>query len=122
MRRQSKPKGAAPTTAHLLQPNAAGVDVGANEIYVAVPADRDPHAVWRFRTFTADLRAAAEWLRQCGIASVAMESTSVCWIPFFQILEAAGSRSSWSTPATSRTCRAASRTSLIVSGCSACTR
>ncbi|MBE3604719.1 transposase [bacterium] len=90
MRRQSKPKGAAPTTAHLLQPNAAGVDVDANETYVAVPADRDPHAVRRFRTFAANLRAAAEWLRQCGIASVAMESTGVYWIPFFQILEAAG--------------------------------
>jgi transposase len=74
----------------ILQPNAAGVDVGATEIYIAVPADRDPYPVRCFRTFTADLKAAAEWLRGCGIESIAMESTGVYWIPFFQILETAG--------------------------------
>ena len=74
----------------ILQPNAAGVDVGATEIYVAVPPDRDSRPVRCFRTFTGDLKAAAEWLQQCGIESVAMESTGVYWIPFFQILEASG--------------------------------
>jgi transposase len=74
----------------ILQPNAAGVDVGATEIYTAVPPDRDSRPVRCFRTFTADLNAAAEWLRQCGIESVAMESTGVYWLPFFQILEASG--------------------------------
>jgi transposase len=74
----------------ILQPNAAGVDVGATEIYIAVPPDRDSRPVRCFRTFTADLNAAAEWLRQCGIESVAMESTGVYWLPFFQILEASG--------------------------------
>jgi transposase len=64
--------------------------VGANEIYIAVPPDRDSQVVRRFRTFTADLKAAADWLKQCGIETVAMESTSVYWIPFFQILEASG--------------------------------
>jgi transposase len=62
--------------------------VGATEIYIAVPPDRDARPVRCFRTFTADLKAAADWLRQCGIESVAMESTGVYWIPFFQILEA----------------------------------
>lgn len=74
----------------ILQPNAAGVDVGANEIYIAVPADRDSQTVRHFRTFTGDLKAAADWLKRCGIQSVAMESTSVYWIPFFQILEESG--------------------------------
>jgi transposase len=73
-----------------LEPNAAGVDVGATEIYIAVPPDRDPHPVRSFRTFTGDLHAAAEWLKGCHIQTVAMESTGVYWIPFFQILEAQG--------------------------------
>lgn len=74
----------------MLQPKAAGVDIGATEIYVVVPASRDSQPVRCFRTFTADLHAAADWLLQCGVESVAMESTSVYWIPFFQILEASG--------------------------------
>jgi transposase len=78
------------TTTHILQPNAAGVDIGATEIYIAVPPDRDSQPVRSFRTFTAELKAAAEWLKQCRIETVAMESTGVYWVPFFQILEAAG--------------------------------
>jgi len=83
-------KGSWSTTTYILQPNAAGVDIGATEIYIAVPPDRDAQPVRSFRTFTAELKAAAEWLKQCRIDSVAMESTGVYWIPFFQILEAAG--------------------------------
>lgn len=73
-----------------LEPNAAGVDVGSTQIYVSVPPDRDAQPVRCFATFTEDLHAAAEWLRACRIDTVAMESTSVYWIPFFQILEARG--------------------------------
>lgn len=73
-----------------LEPNAAGVDVGATEIYIAVPPDRDERPVRSFRTFTGDLHAAAEWLKACDIKTVVMESTGVYWIPFFQILEARG--------------------------------
>lgn len=75
---------------HCLQPNAAGVDVGATEIYVSVPPDRDSACVRSFPTFTADLHEAADWLQSCGIDTVAMESTGVYWIPFFQLLEARG--------------------------------
>ena len=67
-----------------------GIDVGASELFVAVSADRDPHPVRSFPTFTCDLHALADWLEQCGIHSVAMESTSVYWIPIYQILEARG--------------------------------
>ena len=73
-----------------LEPNAAGVDIGATEIYVAVPPEREERAVRRFETFTADLLAAADWLERCGVTTVAMESTGVYWIPLFQILEARG--------------------------------
>jgi len=75
---------------HCLNGNAAGVDVGATEIYIAVPPDRDLQPVRRFSTFTEDLHAAATWLKGCKIETVAMESTGVYWIPFFQILEAQG--------------------------------
>jgi len=77
---------------HCLQPNAAGVDVGATQIYISVPPDRDPESVRSFQTFTGDLHQAADWLQSCRIDTVAMESTGVYWIPFFQVLEARGLR------------------------------
>ena len=43
-----------------------------------------------FATFTQDLYALADWLAQCGVKTVAMESTGVYWIPLFQILEERG--------------------------------
>lgn len=70
--------------------NAAGIDVGATEHWVAVPADRDAQPVQRFGAFTADLYALAEWLRQCQIETVVMESTGVYWIALFEVLEERG--------------------------------
>ena len=74
----------------VLRPDAAGIDVGARELFVAVPADRDPEPVRSYPTFTKDLHELADWLQACGIRSVAMESTSVYWIPVYQILESRG--------------------------------
>jgi transposase len=74
----------------VMRPDAAGIDIGATEIFVAVPADRAAENVRSFPTFTQDLYALADWLRQCGVKSVAMESTGVYWIPLFQILEDRG--------------------------------
>jgi transposase len=71
-------------------PDAAGIDIGATEIFVAVPADRAAENVRSFPTFTQDLYALADWLTQCGVKTVAMESTGVYWIPLFQILEYRG--------------------------------
>lgn len=73
-----------------MRPNAGGIDVGATEIFVAVPADRDKDSVRSFPTFTQDLYELADWLKQCRVDTVAMESTGVYWIPLFQILEARG--------------------------------
>ncbi len=70
--------------------NAAGIDIGAEEVYVAVPPDRDTENVRTFPTFTADLQQMAEWLKACRIESVAMESTGVYWIPVYDILEEQG--------------------------------
>lgn len=72
--------------------HAAGLDIGSAEIWAAVPPDHDPQPVRRFGTYTADLLALAEWLQQCHIETVAMESTGVYWIPIFEILEARGLR------------------------------
>lgn len=74
----------------VINARAAGVDIGATSIYVAVPADQDPEPVRRFGTFTQDLLLLARWLKQCGIHTVAMEATGVYWIPLFQILEEQG--------------------------------
>ena len=70
--------------------NAAGIDVGATEHWVAVPEDRDEEPVRRFGAFTADLYVLAEWLRQCQIETVVMESTGVYWIALFEVLEERG--------------------------------
>ena len=69
--------------------SAAGIDVGSKFHVVAVPPDRsDP--VRSFDSFTGELHRLADWLKQEGITTVAMESTGVYWIPVFEILEERG--------------------------------
>jgi transposase len=85
----SKAKSRAPQLP-TLHPHAAGIDLGAREIYVAVPPGSDPRPVRAFPTFTEDLQVLRDWLQACGVTTVAMESTGVYWIALFQILEAAG--------------------------------
>src|SRR5262245_61814222 len=77
-------------TLQVTNPDAAGIDVGADAHWVCVPADRDPEPVRRFGTCTADLEALADWLQACGVTSVAMEATGVYWIPLYELLEARG--------------------------------
>jgi len=74
----------------LINPNAAGVDLGSREHWVAVPEAREAQSVRRFETFTSDLEELAEWLKKCGVNSVAVEATGVYWIPLFQLLERRG--------------------------------
>jgi transposase len=70
--------------------NAAGIDVGADAHWVAVPEDRDPHPVRRFGVFSSDLVLLCHWLKQCQIETIVMESTGVYWIVLFQVLERNG--------------------------------
>ncbi len=70
--------------------HAAGLDIGSAEIWVAVPPDPESPPVRKFGTYTPDLLALADWLQQCHIQTVAMESTGVYWIPIFELLEARG--------------------------------
>ena len=74
----------------VVHPHAAGIDIGNESHYVAVPSTRDEQPVRRFGCTTAELKAMAAWLKQCGIRTVALQSTGVYWIPVYDILEAAG--------------------------------
>jgi len=74
----------------VVHPHAAGIDVGNSAHYVAVRPDRDPQPVRRFECFTADLYRLADWLKSCGVNTVALQSTGVYWIPLYDILEERG--------------------------------
>jgi len=90
---RGRPVAALPSPEHweAVNPNAAGIDLGADVHFVAVPPGRDAESPVRcFGTFTADLMALADWLKQCGVDTVAMESTGVYWIPLYDLLEERG--------------------------------
>ena len=70
--------------------NVAGIDVGATSHFAAVPADRAEQPVQEFEAFTADLYRLADWLAECRVETVVMESTGVYWIPLFGVLEERG--------------------------------
>ena len=74
----------------IVHPDAAGIDVGGSEHWVAISPDRDPEPVRRFGCFTADLREMAGWLVEKGVRSVAMQSTGVYWMPVLEVLEQHG--------------------------------
>jgi len=74
----------------IINPHAAGIDVGSDFMFVAVPIDSSPTPIARFGTFTSDLLDLAAHLKECRILTVAIESTGVYWIPLYEILEAQG--------------------------------
>ena len=89
-RRRRKGKGSRTAQPNVMHPDAAGLDIGSTEVYAAVRPERDPDPIRNFPTFTVDLHALANWLKECQVTTVAMESTGVYWIPVYQILEAHG--------------------------------
>jgi transposase len=96
----SRPPSDQPAVLTVLHPNAAGVDVHSDMHMVCVPADRSapvegqpeglPANVRRFEANSCDLMAIAAWFTECGVTTVAMESTGVYWIPLFELLESRG--------------------------------
>jgi transposase len=77
----------------VVHPRAAGIDVGNEEHWVAVPPELDPqHPVQSFGCFTQDLRKMADWLQRLGIDTVALQSTGVYWIGLHDILAQRGIR------------------------------
>lgn len=89
-KRTTKRKGTRRRSFSTVHPDAAGLDVGSRFHVVAVAAERDAEPVRTFQSFTNDLHRLADWLAEVGITTVAMESTSVYWIPVFEILEERG--------------------------------
>jgi transposase len=88
-RKQKRAKGL-PKSLSRVNLDAAGIDVGSASHYVAVPEGRDEQTVREFRSFTNDLNRLADWLEECAIDTVAMESTGVYWIALYEILEERG--------------------------------
>ena len=104
--------------------HAAGIDVHAAQHWVAVPpeaappppADHPPHLppyVRKFGACTADLEALADWLQTCGVTTLAMESTGVCWIPLFELLERRGFQVSLVDPRQTRQVSGRPRTDVL---------
>jgi transposase len=74
----------------VVHPDAAGIDIGNESHYVAVPPTRDSQPVRRFGCTTAEVKEMAVWLKQCAIRTIALQSTGVYWIAVYDILEEAG--------------------------------
>jgi len=77
-------------TLDIVHPDAAGIDIGNESHYVAVPSTRDSQPVRCFDCTTAELRAMADWLKQCKIRTIALQSTGVYWVSVYDILEETG--------------------------------
>lgn len=89
-RNQSSRDGVEAKSLAVVKPKAAGIDIGASSHWVSVPPECDEQSVREFSCYTPDLQALVAWLQQCGIETVAMESTGVYWIALFELLESAG--------------------------------
>ena len=87
---KSAPKQTDWKALEVVHPDAAGIDVGGQEHWVAISPERDAEPVRRFGCFTADLKEMARWLVERGVRSVALQSTGVYWMPVFEILEQQG--------------------------------
>jgi len=74
----------------VVHPDCAGIDVGKRKHYVAVDPSRFEDPVRSFGSFTDDLEEMSGWLGECGVRTVALESTGVYWIPMFEVLDRAG--------------------------------
>ncbi len=74
----------------IVNPDAAGIDIGSSVHYVCVPEKRDEQRIKKFGCFTEDLYNLVRWLKKCKVTTIAMESTGIYWIPLFQVLESYG--------------------------------
>ena len=74
----------------VIHPHCAGIDIGGKEHFVALDPQVCETPVRRFGCFTDELEAMGRWLLDCGVTTVAMESTGVYWIPVYELLERMG--------------------------------
>jgi transposase len=116
--RPAKPRAVAPrdtpVALTVVHPHAAGIDVHSDMHMVCVPPGREgDDPVRSFGANTGDLLAIADWLQQCGVTTVAMESTGVYWIPLFETLEARGFEVSLVEPGQLSHCGARPKTDVL---------
>lgn len=89
--RRSRGKAATPAPIDTrIHPDAAGIDVGAEEFVAAVPPGRSEDPVRTYPSFTSGVHALRDWLLECGIKTAAMESTGNYWITLYDVLTEAG--------------------------------
>jgi transposase len=74
----------------VINPNAAGIDIGSSQHYVAVSSQKDEKPIREFGTTTSELEKIVSWLKLLGITTVAMESTGIYWISLYDMLESNG--------------------------------
>lgn len=74
----------------IINPDSAGIDIGAASHFVAVPAGRDTETVKEFGCFTPNIQEMIKWLKRCKIKTIVMESTGSYWVPVFEMLDQAG--------------------------------
>ena len=97
----------------IVNPNAAAIDVHSDQHVVCVPADRAMPNVRTFGANSCDLLQIAAWLKQCGITTVAIESTGIYWIPLFELLEAQGFEVCLIEPGQASRCGARPKTDVL---------
>lgn len=73
-------------TLPVLDPKAAGIDVGSEQMYVSVAGGK-PQV---FGTTTGQLHALRDWLLGQKVRSVAMEATGIYWLCVYEVLERGG--------------------------------
>lgn len=89
-KRKTKKTKSLPKELKQVNLDAAGIDIGSCSHFVSVPEGRDKETVKEFQGFTTDLQQLSDWLKECKIKTVAMESTGIYWLPLYEILEADG--------------------------------
>ena len=112
-RSQRVPVPDSPVALPIVNPNAAGIDVHSDMHMVCVPPDRAADRVRQFGANTADLQEIIAWLKECGVTTVALESTGVYWIPLFELLESAGFEVNLVEPGQLSRCGARPKTDVL---------
>lgn len=112
-RSQRVPVPDSPLALPVVHPNAAGIDVHSDMHMVCVPPDRTADRVRQFGANTCDLQEIVAWLNECGVKTVALESTGVYWIPLYELLESEGFEVNLSEPGQLSRCGARPKTDVL---------
>jgi transposase len=107
------PVPASAAALHVINPDAAGIDVHSDMHMVCVPADRDANPVRQFGANTADLQEIVAWLKKCRVRTIALESTGVYWVSLFELLESEGFEVNLVEPGQLSRCGARPKTDVL---------